>query len=50
MDHSILLTKAIVGEGVRVEYAVVDKYAKIYKDVIGTKDEPVYVAQGKVIK
>ncbi|MBR0194461.1 MAG: glucose-1-phosphate adenylyltransferase subunit GlgD [Bacilli bacterium] len=50
VDHSILLTKAIIGEGVRVEYAVVDKYAKIYKDVIGTKDEPVYVAQGKVIK
>lgn len=50
VDHSIILTEAIIGEGVKVEYAVVDKYAKIYKDIIGTKDNPIYVSQGKVIK
>ncbi len=50
IDHSIILTQAVIGKGVKVEYAVVDKYAKIYKDVIGSKDKPVYVAQGKVIK
>ncbi len=50
VDHSIILTKAYVAPNVRVEYAVVDKYAKIYQDVIGTKEKPVYVSQGKVIK
>ena len=50
VDHSIVLTKAVIGKGVKVQYAVVDKYAQIYKDVIGTKDEPVYISQGKVVK
>ena len=50
VDHSIILTEAVIGKDVKVEYAVVDKYAKIYKDVIGTKEEPVYVSQGKVVK
>lgn len=50
VDHSILLTETFVGEGVKVKYAVIDKYAKIYKDVIGTKDKYIYVAQGKVVK
>ena len=50
VDHCIVLTEAVIGKGVKLEYVVVDKYAKIYKDVIGTKDEPVYIAQGKVVK
>ena len=50
VNHSIILTQAVIGKGVKVEYAVVDKYAEIYQDIIGTKEKPVYVSQGKVIK
>ena len=50
VNHSIILTQAVIGQGVKVEYAVVDKYAEIYQDIIGTKEKPVYVSQGKVIK
>lgn len=50
INHSIILTQAEIGKGVKVEYAVVDKYAKIFKDVIGTKEKPIYIAQGKVVK
>ena len=50
IDQSIILTEAVIGKGVKVEHAVVDKYAKIYKDVIGSKEKPIYIAQGKVVK
>ena len=47
IQNSIILTGAHIFPGVRVENAIVDKYAKIHKDLIGTIDEPVYLAQGK---
>lgn len=50
VKNSIILTKAVVKEGVHVEYAVIDKYAIIENDVIGHKDAPVYIPQGKKVK
>lgn len=50
VDHAIILTDTEVGDNVKLRYAVIDKYAKVYKDVIGTKDKPVYVPQGAVLK
>ena len=50
VKDSIILTMAKIRDGVRVEYAVIDKYAIIENDVIGTKEAPVYVPQGKKVK
>lgn len=50
VKNSIILTSAVVREGVHVEYAVIDKYAIIENDVIGHPDAPVYIGQGKKVK
>lgn len=50
IKNSIILTKAYIKKGVHVEYAVIDKYATIENDVIGTIDNPIYVPQGKKVR
>jgi len=50
INHSILLTGVSIKEGIKVENAIVDKYAKISKDLIGTKENPIYIPQGKEFK
>lgn len=50
VKNSIILTKGLIKKGAKVENAVVDKYAVIENDVIGTKDEHIYVPQGKKVR
>lgn len=47
VKNSIILTGTVISKGVRVENAIVDKYAKIEADLIGEKEHPIYVPQGK---
>ena len=47
---SIILTNCIIRKGVKVEHAVVDKYAVIENDVIGQEGSPIYIPQGKKVK
>ena len=42
--------KCLIKKGVHVENAVIDKYSTIENDVIGTKDKPVYISQGKKVR
>lgn len=50
VKNSIILTKTKVSSGVKIENAFVDKYSQIRKDVKGSKNKIVYIAQGKVVK
>jgi len=46
IKNSIILTKTIIKSGAVIENAVIDKYSVITGEIKGTKDEPVYLAQG----
>lgn len=48
--RSIVLTSCKIAKGVKVENAVIDKYAIIENDVIGQEDAPIYISQGKKVK
>ena len=50
IKRSIILTSCKIAKGVRVENAVIDKYAIIENDVIGQPDAPIYISQGKKVK
>ena len=50
IKDSIILTKCLIKKGVHVENAVIDKYSTIENDVVGTKDKPVYISQGKKVR
>lgn len=51
IKNSVILPGAIIGEDVRVEYQVVDKYAKIthVKEIIGRPDAPGYIKREDTI-
>lgn len=48
--NSIILTKTKIKKGSVVENALIDKYGVVSGIVKGTKKEPIYIAQGKVVK
>lgn len=49
--NSIIGNDVVISEGTRVENAVIDRNAKVLhvSEVVGTKDEPVYIARGDVV-
>jgi len=51
IKNSIILPHAIIGSDARVEYAIVDKAAKVLtvKDVVGSEDNLVYVRRRDVV-
>lgn len=50
--NAIVLANTVIEEGAVVENAVLDKLVVVRKDVelIGHKEDPVYIAQGKIVK
>ena len=50
IKNSIILTRTVVKSGAVIENALVDKYSTISGIVKGTKANPVYIEQGKVVK
>ena len=48
---SIILSKSVIGEGVSLEYVVIDKYCTIHDNtkLKGSKEKPLYIAQGSII-
>jgi glucose-1-phosphate adenylyltransferase len=51
VKDSIVLAYAEIGPDVKIEYQVVDKWAKIYKtkELVGRKDDPGYVRKSDVL-
>ena len=51
IKDSVILAYTDIAEGVHVENSIVDKWAKLnhVKEVIGTKDEPVYIARNDIL-
>lgn len=51
VKNSVISPQAIIGEDVHIEYAVVDKKAKIArkKDVLGDAQNPIYVKRSDII-
>ena len=52
IKNCIILADTLVEEKALIENAVIDKHAHVFKDaeLIGHKDDPIYVEQGKKIK
>lgn len=51
IKNSVIGTYAFIGENIKIENVVVDKASQIIhkKEIIGTKDNPVYIKQGDLI-
>lgn len=51
VDHCVLLPDSIIGDGVHISYAVVDRYASVslVKDIKGSEDSPLYVRRDEKI-
>lgn len=50
IKNSIILTRTVIKKGAVIENALVDKYSTISGKVIGTKNKPIYIEQGKTVK
>ena len=51
IKNSIILTDCIISSDAHLEYVIEDKYSKVMhaKEIIGTKEDPVFIKQGDVI-
>ena len=46
IEDSIILARTVVKKGAVLRHVVVDKYSKISGEIIGTKENPIYLKQG----
>ncbi len=51
ITNSIIGNDVVISEGTRVENAVIDRDAQVLhvSEIVGTKDEPIYIARGDIV-